>query len=135
MAIAGIVTETGGGTSHAAILSRSRGIPAVSGVVGITNDVQSGDVIIVDGRDGMVLVRPDSETVSAYRKMHREFFDLKDQLVLNPTTPPSPPTASGRAPGQHQQHRRREGRVNGRLRRGRPLPHRIPLPDPPGRPR
>jgi phosphotransferase system enzyme I (PtsI) len=52
MAIAGIVTETGGGTSHAAILSRSRGIPAVSGVTGITNDVRSGDLIIVDGRDG-----------------------------------------------------------------------------------
>jgi phosphoenolpyruvate-protein phosphotransferase (PTS system enzyme I) len=83
MAIAGIVTETGGGTSHAAILSRSRGIPAVSGVTGITNDVRSGDVIIVDGRDGLVLVRPDSETISAYRKMQREFFDLKDQLVLN----------------------------------------------------
>ncbi len=83
MAIAGIVTETGGGTSHAAILSRSRGIPAVSGVVGITNEVRSGDVIIVDGRDGLVLVRPDSETISAYRKMQREFFDLKDQLVLN----------------------------------------------------
>ena len=59
--IAGIVTETGGGTSHAAILSRSRGIPAVSGVVGITNDVRSGDLIVVDGRDGVVLVRPDRE--------------------------------------------------------------------------
>src|SRR3954469_9170744 len=56
--IAGIVTETGGGTSHAAILSRSRGIPAVSGVVGITGDVRSGDLMVVDGRDGLVLVRP-----------------------------------------------------------------------------
>ena len=87
LAIAGIVTETGGGTSHAAILARSRGIPAVSGVVGITNEVRSGDLIVVDGRDGLVLVRPDSETISAYRKMQREFFDLKDQLVLNRDQP------------------------------------------------
>jgi phosphotransferase system enzyme I (PtsI) len=87
MPIAGIVTETGGGTSHAAILSRSRGIPAVSGVVGITNDVRSGDQIIVDGRDGVVLVRPDREATSAYRKMQREFFDLKDRLVLNRDQP------------------------------------------------
>src|SRR5260221_10602126 len=64
--IAGIVTETGGGTSHAAILSRSRGIPAVSGVVGITADVRSGDLMVVDGRDGLVLVRPDREATSAY---------------------------------------------------------------------
>src|SRR5260370_42073915 len=60
--IAGIVTETGGGTSHAAILARSRGIPAVSGVVGITSDVHSGDLIVVDGRDGHVVVRPDADT-------------------------------------------------------------------------
>jgi phosphotransferase system enzyme I (PtsI) len=85
--IAGIVTETGGGTSHAAILSRSRGIPAVSGVVGITSDVRSGDQIIVDGRDGVVLVRPDREETMAYRKMQREFFDLKDRLVLNRDQP------------------------------------------------
>jgi phosphoenolpyruvate-protein phosphotransferase (PTS system enzyme I) len=85
--IAGIVTETGGGTSHAAILSRSRGIPAVSGVVGIMNDVHSGDLMVVDGRDGVVLVRPDREATSAYRKMQREFFDLKDRLVLNRDQP------------------------------------------------
>jgi phosphotransferase system enzyme I (PtsI) len=85
--IAGIVTETGGSTSHAAILSRSRGIPAVSGVTGITNDVKSGDLMVVDGRDGIVLVRPDRETTSAYRKMQREFFDLKDRLVLNRDQP------------------------------------------------
>ncbi len=87
LAIAGIVTETGGGTSHAAILARSRGIPAVSGVVGITAEVRSGDPIIVDGREGVVLIRPDAETTSAYRKMQREFFDLKDRLVLNRDQP------------------------------------------------
>jgi phosphotransferase system enzyme I (PtsI) len=85
--IAGIVTETGGSTSHAAILSRSRGIPAVSGVAGITGDVKSGDLMVVDGRDGLVLVRPDPEATSAYRKMQREFFNLKDQLVLNRDQP------------------------------------------------
>ncbi len=91
--IAGIVTETGGGTSHAAILSRSRGIPAVSGVVGITNEVQTGDMVIVDGREGVVLVRPDSETTSAYRKLQRDFFELKDRLVLNRDQPAT--TADG----------------------------------------
>jgi phosphotransferase system enzyme I (PtsI) len=85
--IAGIVTETGGGTSHAAILARSRGIPAVSGVVDITLVVKSGDPIIVDGRDGLVLVRPDPEVTSAYRKLQREFFDLKDRLILNKDQP------------------------------------------------
>jgi len=85
--IAGIVTETGGGTSHAAILARSRGIPAVSGVVGITSDIHTGDLIVVDGRDGHVVVRPDADTASAYRKMQREFFDLKDRLVLNRDQP------------------------------------------------
>jgi phosphotransferase system enzyme I (PtsI) len=85
--IGGIVTETGGGTSHAAILSRSRGIPAVSGVGGILGEVRNGDGIVVDGRDGQVWVRPDAEAVAAYRKMQREFFDLKDRLVLNRDQP------------------------------------------------
>src|SRR3954468_2649471 len=66
--IAGIVTEVGGSTSHAAILARSRGIPAVSGVVGIAADVRSGDTIIVDGREGVVLVRPTNDETTSYRK-------------------------------------------------------------------
>ncbi|HWE39712.1 MAG TPA: phosphoenolpyruvate--protein phosphotransferase [Isosphaeraceae bacterium] len=85
--ISGIVTEIGGGTSHAAILARSRAIPAVSGVTGITGEVKSGDLIVVDGRDGVVLAKPDAEAVAAYRKMQREFFNLKDRLVLNRDQP------------------------------------------------
>jgi phosphotransferase system enzyme I (PtsI) len=63
--IAGIVTEVGGTTSHAAILARSRGIPAVSGVEGIMGDIASGDLMVVDGREGVVIVRPDQEATSA----------------------------------------------------------------------
>ncbi len=85
--IAGIVTELGGSTSHVAILARSRGIPAVSGVDGIMGQVESGDMMIVDGRDGMILLRPDQEATSAYRKVQREFFNLKDRLVANRDLP------------------------------------------------
>ena len=79
----GIVTETGSQTSHAAIIARSRGIPAVSGVSGILRQVKTGDEIIVDGRSGHVIIHPDPETLSAYRKLEREFFDLKDQRATN----------------------------------------------------
>ena len=85
--IAGIVTELGGGTSHVAILARSRGIPAVSGLDGILAEVETGDMIIVDGRDGMVIVRPDNEATAAYRKVQREFFNLKDRLFANRDLP------------------------------------------------
>src|SRR5262249_56719514 len=52
----GIVTQAGGETSHAAILARSRGIPAVSGVRGMLKHVKTGDTIVVDGREGHVIV-------------------------------------------------------------------------------
>ncbi|MFP6619716.1 MAG: phosphoenolpyruvate--protein phosphotransferase [Pirellulaceae bacterium] len=78
-----IVTQAGSQTSHAAILARSRGIPAVCGVSRILTQVNTGDTIIVDGREGHVLVKPDAETRSAYAKLEREFIDLKDRLATN----------------------------------------------------
>jgi phosphotransferase system enzyme I (PtsI) len=81
--VRGIVTQAGSQTSHAAILARSRGIPAVSGVRGILRHVQTGDTIVVDGREGTVLVNPDAEQRSAYLKLEREFFLLRDQLATN----------------------------------------------------
>ncbi len=83
----GIVTQAGSKTSHAAILARSRGIPAVSGVRGILRQVTTGDTIVVDGRDGHVHQNPDPEALAAYRKLEREFFDLKDQLAENREQP------------------------------------------------
>jgi phosphotransferase system enzyme I (PtsI) len=85
--IAGIVTEIGGGTSHASILSRSRGIPAVTGLSSVSSEVANGDLIVVDGNEGLVLLHPDPETAAAYRKKQREFFDIKHKLVANRDMP------------------------------------------------
>ncbi len=85
--VRGIVTQAGSQTSHAAIIARSRGIPAVSGVRGILRLVKTGDVVVVDGRDGHVIINPDAETSSAFRKLEREFFHLKDQLAENRELP------------------------------------------------
>lgn len=79
----GIVTQGGSQTSHAAIIARSRGIPAVSGIRNILRQVKTGDVLIVDGRDGHVEINPNSETKAAYRKLEREFFNLQDHLAEN----------------------------------------------------
>src|SRR5262249_27411419 len=52
--VAGIVTERGSTTGHAAILARSLGIPAVSGVRDLMASVHAGDKIALDGRDGHI---------------------------------------------------------------------------------
>ncbi len=87
MNVRGIVTQAGSETSHAAIISRSRGIPAVSGVTGILRRIKNGDTIVVDGRDGHVEINPNAETLAAFRKLEREFFDLKDELAENRDQP------------------------------------------------
>ncbi len=85
--VAAIVTQTGSQTSHAAIIARSRGIPAVSGVKQLLRYVKNGDKLVVDGREGHIIINPDTESLSAYRKLEREFFDLKDQLATNRDNP------------------------------------------------
>ena len=85
--IRGIVTQAGSDTSHAAIIARSLGIPAVCGLKGILKKVKTGNTLIVDGRDGHVEINPNSESIAAFRKLEREFFDLKDQLAENRDLP------------------------------------------------
>jgi phosphotransferase system enzyme I (PtsI) len=81
--VRGIVTQAGSQTSHAAIIARSRGIPAVSGVAGILRHVRTGDTVVVDGTHGHVLVNPDAELLAAYRKLEREFQGLHQRFAAN----------------------------------------------------
>jgi phosphoenolpyruvate-protein phosphotransferase len=81
--VAGIITETGGATGHAAILARSLGIPAVSGLRGILKEVKTGDLLALDGREGLVYVHPGAEVESAYRKLQREYGSMRERLIEN----------------------------------------------------
>jgi phosphotransferase system enzyme I (PtsI) len=81
--IAGIITETGGTNGHAAILARSLGIPAVSGLRGILREIRTGDPLVLDGREGLVYLHPGPEVEAAYRKLQREYVDIRDRLIEN----------------------------------------------------
>ncbi|WP_289140003.1 phosphoenolpyruvate--protein phosphotransferase [uncultured Brevibacillus sp.] len=67
--VRGIVTAKGGATSHAAILARSLGIPAVMGVgEQLMAEVDSGGLLILDGATGELYNQPDRDTLSRYQE-------------------------------------------------------------------
>ncbi|WP_454192228.1 phosphoenolpyruvate--protein phosphotransferase [Paenibacillus sp. Marseille-Q7038] len=65
--VLGFATNIGGRTSHSAIMARSLEIPAVVGTKDILTQAKNGDLIIVDGLDGLVLVNPDDSVVEEYK--------------------------------------------------------------------
>jgi len=67
-AVVGLITERGGPYSHAAIMARSQGIPAVMGVPDAMTTIHSGDQVIVDGSKGRVLIHPNSNSIDTYEK-------------------------------------------------------------------
>ncbi|MCZ6803808.1 MAG: phosphoenolpyruvate--protein phosphotransferase [Proteobacteria bacterium] len=70
--IAAFATEFGGPTSHAAILARSLGIPAIAGLHNSRRFIKNDDLVIIDGSTGIVLVDPDKSTQYYYEKRQRE---------------------------------------------------------------
>ena len=71
--VKGFATNIGGRTSHSAIMARSLEIPAVVGTSSITEDVKNGDILILDGLDGVVLVNPDEATTAEYKEKYAKF--------------------------------------------------------------
>ncbi|HQQ77027.1 MAG TPA: phosphoenolpyruvate--protein phosphotransferase [Thermoanaerobaculia bacterium] len=82
------VTERGGKTSHAAILARSFGLPAVVAVHGLLTAVGDGDRVVVDGRDGVVWREPSEDIVSLFRDRRdseaRRELSLKERALSGP---------------------------------------------------
>ena len=65
-AIAGIATDAGTRTSHVAILARSLGLPAVVGLIDATSRLKSGDRVILDGTNGMLIPRPTAAVLAQF---------------------------------------------------------------------
>ncbi len=67
--VLGFVTDLGGKTSHTAIIARTLGIPAVMGLPGASESIRTGDLLVVDGGTGVVVVNPDDETLARYEEL------------------------------------------------------------------
>ena len=64
--VLGIATDLGSRTSHTAIIARSLGIPAVVGLHNVTEKLETGQQVLVDGTNGLVIVDPTPETLAQY---------------------------------------------------------------------
>ncbi len=88
--VAGFATVLGGAEGHSAIMARALGLPAVSGVGGLMQGVKAGDTVIIDGREGHVVINPDAATLHHYRqeaaKKDREANKLKSLRNVPPLT-------------------------------------------------
>ena len=78
--VLGFITNIGGRTSHTAIMARTLEIPAIVGLSGITSKLQDGDMIIMDGKEGIVIACPSEEQIEKYLIKQKEYIDKKDQL-------------------------------------------------------
>lgn len=86
--ILGIATDTGGRTSHAVIMARASGVPAVVGVRGLTEKLGEGDTILIDGFEGIAIINPSESTLFRYGKVGLQRNKIKDLFVGEISLPP-----------------------------------------------
>jgi len=79
-AVAGLITDAGGKTSHTAIIARAHEIPAVVALENITELVETDDLVLIDGASGVVIVNPSAATVAEFRDEQRRQVAAGAQL-------------------------------------------------------
>lgn len=79
--IAGFATMLGGSESHTAIMARALGLPAVLGVPGLLGEVRPGEIVVIDGSAGQVILHPAPSTVERYGERQAEFRRERRQLA------------------------------------------------------
>jgi phosphotransferase system enzyme I (PtsI) len=78
--VLGFATDIGGKTSHTAIMARSLDIPAVVGLKTISEELESGDYILLDGYNGTVVVNPTDKTLFEYGQLEKNKASLDEKL-------------------------------------------------------
>ncbi len=85
--VGGFASVLGGAESHTAIMARSLGLPAVLGVSGLLEGVVPGEPVIVDGSDGLVILRPTAKRLAEYRRRQEAMQREARALVRLRTRP------------------------------------------------
>jgi phosphoenolpyruvate-protein phosphotransferase (PTS system enzyme I) len=80
--VRGFVTEVGGPGSHTAIVAAALGIPAVVGTGPFLTDVSGGDLVVIDGDHGVIILQPDEETLARYRHEAEEMRTQAARLEM-----------------------------------------------------
>lgn len=84
--VLGVATDLGSRTSHAAILARSLNIPAVVGLHDITGKLETGQEVLLDGSDGLLIINPEPETIAYYAEIESRRARVTAQLKELRTT-------------------------------------------------
>jgi phosphoenolpyruvate-protein phosphotransferase (PTS system enzyme I) len=84
--VRGLVLESGGRTSHTAIISRGLRLPAVMGIRGLLASVSTGDILLLDGDDGQVIVNPTPERIESMRLRMEAFTAAADSASAPSST-------------------------------------------------
>ncbi len=79
--VMGFLTNVGGKTSHAAIMAQALELPAVMGLESITDQVEDGDLLILNGNTGDVIIKPDNSTIIRYQEKKLEHEEYKSSIV------------------------------------------------------
>ena len=79
--VSAIITETGGMTSHSAILARAMGIPAILGIPQLTETLKSGDFVIVDAETGCVTLAPTDDDIAHAKALQAAYAEKKRALA------------------------------------------------------
>ncbi len=78
--VKGFITETGGKTSHTAIMAQSLEIPAVVGLEDATQEIDTGYTLILDGLNGTVVINPDPKMLDIYLQRKKKFEEFKKDV-------------------------------------------------------
>ena len=79
--VMGFITDVGGRTSHTAIVAQALEIPAIVGLEVATDVVEDGDLLIVDGSTGMVVVNPDDSAIIYYQEKKLQLEDYRSSIA------------------------------------------------------
>jgi phosphotransferase system enzyme I (PtsI) len=78
--VLGIATDLGSRTSHTAIMTRSLGIPAIVGLHDVTHRLESGQQVLIDGTNGLLIVHPTAKTLAQYGEIESRRIKVATQL-------------------------------------------------------